>query len=1097
MAWKVTYTFTVTDACGNTSTTLSYFNTGKNKAGPSIIVTGTIDSAYQTENDAEAAAIHAITATSHCTGAVISSGISSGFNLVDGCHHDIIVSVQDECGNESSYTFHHIIIDNAAPQITCPPTINMIGCSTDNIAIHHLPYSSTASTITLDQLVAEGGTASDNCTIGSITYQDAAVGTNPLVVTRTFTVTDAAGNTATCDQTINLSLPAVPASGGDQAQCENTPTIQTLTATATAPNDSTTVVWFDAATDGNIVADPSLNTTGTVTYYAASQDNASGCYSATRTPVTLTIYALPVVVINNNTNSTELNCTYPSISVTASGGVSYSWSDGTNTVSTSADLTITQPGTYTVTVTDAHSCVNTNFITITKDVATATIGLSTQTNVSCNGGNDGAIDVTVTGGTSPFTYSWTTSDGTIPAGQESQQNPTGLTAGTYKLIVTGANGCSSNELDVTILEPAAVSFDVANTNESCNGTNDATITVSNILGGLPTQTATVTVDGLAPAATYAPGLHTIRVSFPDGNNVSTCYLEKTVTILEPVAVSFDVANTNESCNGTNDATITVSNILGGLPTQTATVTVDGLAPAATYAPGLHTIRVSFPDGNNVSTCYLEKTVTILEPAAVSFDVANTNESCNGTNDATITVSNILGGLPTQTATVTVDGLAPAATYAPGLHTIRVSFPDGNNVSTCYLEKTVTILEPVAVSFDVANTNESCNGTNDATITVSNILGGLPTQTATVTVDGLAPAATYAPGLHTIRVSFPDGNNVSTCYLEKTVTILEPVAVSFDVANTNESCNGTNDATITVSNILGGLPTQTATVTVDGLAPAATYAPGLHTIRVSFPDGNNVSTCYLEKTVTILEPAAVSFDVANTNESCNGTNDATITVSNILGGLPTQTATVTVDGLAPAATYAPGLHTIRVSFPDGNNVSTCYLEKTVTILEPAAVSFDVANTNESCNGTNDATITVSNILGGLPTQTATVTVDGLAPAATYAPGLHTIRVSFPDGNGGTLNPCYLEKTVTILEPAAVSFDVANTNESCNGTNDATITVSNILGGLPTQTATVTVDGLAPALTYAPGLHTIRVSFPDGNNVSTCYLEKTVTILEPEQ
>ncbi len=712
-----------------------------------------------------------------------------------------------------------------------------------------------------------------------------------------------------------------------------------------------------------------------------------------------------------------------------------------------------------------------------------------NTNESCNGTNDATITVSNILGGLPTQTATVTVDGLAPAATYAP----GLH--TIRVSFPDGNNVSTCYLEktVTILEPAAVSFDVANTNESCNGTNDATITVSNILGGLPTQTATVTVDGLAPAATYAPGLHTIRVSFPDGNNVSTCYLEKTVTILEPVAVSFDVANTNESCNGTNDATITVSNILGGLPTQTATVTVDGLAPAATYAPGLHTIRVSFPDGNNVSTCYLEKTVTILEPAAVSFDVANTNESCNGTNDATITVSNILGGLPTQTATVTVDGLAPAATYAPGLHTIRVSFPDGNNVSTCYLEKTVTILEPAAVSFDVANTNESCNGTNDATITVSNILGGLPTQTATVTVDGLAPAATYAPGLHTIRVSFPDGNNVSTCYLEKTVTILEPVAVSFDVANTNESCNGTNDATITVSNILGGLPTQTATVTVDGLAPAATYAPGLHTIRVSFPDGNNVSTCYLEKTVTILEPAAVSFDVANTNESCNGTNDATITVSNILGGLPTQTATVTVDGLAPALTYAPGLHTIRVSFPDGNNVSTCYLEKTVTILEPAAVSFDVANTNESCNGTNDATITVSNILGGLPTQTATVTVDGLAPAATYAPGLHTIRVSFPDGNN--VSTCYLEKTVTILEPAAVSFDVANTNESCNGTNDATITVSNILGGLPTQTATVTVDGLAPAATYAPGLHTIRVSFPDGNNVSTCYLEKTVTILEP--
>ncbi|MDY7395980.1 hypothetical protein UMM65_12045 [Aureibaculum sp. 2210JD6-5] len=82
-------------------------------------------------------------------------------------------------------------------------------------------------------------------------------------------------------------LPVAPVSGGNQTECAAIPT-QTLTATATAPGGSS-VVWYDAATGGNIVANPILNAVGTITYYAGSTDNTTNCESASRTAVILTI----------------------------------------------------------------------------------------------------------------------------------------------------------------------------------------------------------------------------------------------------------------------------------------------------------------------------------------------------------------------------------------------------------------------------------------------------------------------------------------------------------------------------------------------------------------------------------------------------------------------------------------------------------------------------------------------------------------------------------------------------------------------------------------------------------------------------------------
>ncbi|NBT11978.1 MAG: adhesin, partial [Betaproteobacteria bacterium] len=100
--------------------------------------------------------------------------------------------------------------------------------------------------------------------------------------------------------------------------------------------------------------------------------------------------------------------------------------------------------------------------------------MTQQTNVLCNGGSTGSLDITVSGGTASYSYAWNN-------GATSQDINT-LAAGTYSVTVTDANGCTAQG-SYTITQPSALQITLnGTTNILCNGGNNGSINVS-VSGG--------------------------------------------------------------------------------------------------------------------------------------------------------------------------------------------------------------------------------------------------------------------------------------------------------------------------------------------------------------------------------------------------------------------------------------------------------------------------------------------------------------------------------------------------------------------------------------------------------------------------------------
>lgn len=252
---------------------------------------------------------------------------------------------------------------------------------------------------------------------------------------------------------------------------------------------------------------------------------------------------------NGQTGSATLN--------SAIGGTSpytYKWAPSGGSTLTATGLSA---GNYTVTVTDHNGCTATLNVALTQPAA-LTVSIA-KTNAVCNGGNNGKLVPTPSGGTTPYTYLWT-------PGGATTATYSGLSAGTYTLIVKDRNGCSLSA-SATITQSAAVPAVTITSHtdvSTCYGANMGSASSNTTGGTLPyTYNWTPTGGTNLSASNLSGGTYTITVTDNNG-----CTATASVTITQPpqllvVIDSVNVDSIQGFCNG--QATVNAS---GGIAPYT-------------------------------------------------------------------------------------------------------------------------------------------------------------------------------------------------------------------------------------------------------------------------------------------------------------------------------------------------------------------------------------------------------------------------------------------------------------------------------------------------------------------------------------------------
>jgi hypothetical protein len=256
---------------------------------------------------------------------------------------------------------------------------------------------------------------------------------------------------------------------------------------------------------------------------------------------TLTPYGITATV------TSEVKCNGDSdavAQVVAQGGSSpytYKWTSG----STSSTATGLSAGNYTVTVKDNTGCTETASVIITQPLVLHANPSITAT-IKCYGASTGAVSVTASFGTSPYSYLWSN------GGTTSSQ--TGLSAGTYTVTVTDANGCTKTASE-NLTQPTQLSNTAKITaNVKCNGTNTGSGS-STVTGGTSPYTYAWTGGGTSSSKTgLSAGSYTVTVTDKNG-----CTATSSLTITQPTALSLTKgvdASSISNCNG--KAWVTVS-----------------------------------------------------------------------------------------------------------------------------------------------------------------------------------------------------------------------------------------------------------------------------------------------------------------------------------------------------------------------------------------------------------------------------------------------------------------------------------------------------------------------------------------------------------
>ncbi|WP_345274623.1 Ig-like domain-containing protein, partial [Flaviramulus aquimarinus] len=719
------------------------------------------------------------------------------------------------------------------------------GYSGDLDLVNNVPDNSTYSLISGP---TPAGQSFNLNTDGTYTYVPSAGYTGDVVFD--YEVCLPAPNTSVCDQaTVTLSFVDLPPEPTINIDCD--PNSDNFIISVTSPLDAE---YEYSLNNGTYQSSPDFTNLPEGSYSLSIRSMFSQCEND---------FPMNPIILDNlelTGTATDVSCRTEAtgnIDISVSGGktpYTFSWNNG----DTTEDLNNVIAGNYTVTVTDANGCTITQNYTIDQPSQELS---STRTidDVLCNGDTTGAIYLSVSGGTAPYTFLWNNGS--------TNQNITGLAAGNYSVLITDANGCTANN-SATVTEPDSIPCQII------------------VDGCPPTIDTACSIDGSGTPFSWLPPQFSYQccTSSP-GDNYS-------------FNVEFDLPESGNTCWDYNRVQRIGNNNLRLF--QSSGTDVNFTAPLSyfdTTSGVIINMEIIIPSG------IFDWTLEVLDNNTVVFSDTVTGLSSNGLQ------------------TITIPSSIPSGAYR-----LRFSFDDnGTNLNA--RDK----IEVDRIYYNAVLLDTAClDGVNFAVTSNYNPGDLFPDGTTGVTY-----TATY---------TYPDGStDVLTCGFDVTITNISLSEVTAD--RENVTCNGESDGSFTINATGGNVPYTYSLDNIDFTNTTGTFSNlSANNYIVYVKDDNDCSDTI---NVTITQPDELELSIESiTDVACLGDTNGAIDISISGGTQPYTYAWSNSETSEDLSNLSAATYTVTVTDSNGCTISDSFEVSTVpdntnpTITCPGDISQGV-------------------------------------------------------------------------------------------------------------------------------------------------------------
>lgn len=529
---------------------------------------------------------------------------------------------------------------------------------------------------------------------------------------------------------------------------------------------------------------------------------------------TITVLVFPQIkIVDKVTNSTCQGLNNGSIVLNVDGGTSstngttysYSWKGPDGFTSSEKNLFNLKPGAYNLSISAVGKCPFTKTYNISEPTVFQFTGSMRM--ISCNGLNNGSISIKATGGTQPYRYTWTKNGAIYPA---TTSTITALQPGFYEVTVTDANRCNTLAASYTLEEPSVLKVELERqTNILCHGSATGELTIR-VNGGRPIETTPGVytynylwsgpngyVSTEQNLKNLPAGIYTLKVT-----DASGCTDALEVAIVQKQEIKIAYTKTDIKCNATPNASISITNISGGVPFQTG-------APYIVKWSNLGTGLVQ----NNLSAGTYSITILdalgcekvfiiILEDAPVFTILPEVKAiSCFGANDGSIRLNLKGGKAPVR---LTWDDNSTAGTERNNLKAGKYSVTI-TDAKSCDIHQTFSIDEPQLLEINAVVSNSlDCLDPRTGAIHLMVTGGRTPFTYSWSNGATTEDLTALSAGTYTVVVTDASGCQKTASWK---IIRFDPLQATIKV-QTNANCDTKNVSQTLTAQVQGGVPPYT-------------------------------------------------------------------------------------------------------------------------------------------------------------------------------------------------------------------------------------------------------------------------------------------------